>query len=225
VSGLVLAALVFLALHALPSTPLRPRAVAWVGEAAWRGGYSVASLAALVWLVAAYRAAPAETLLWDAGTAGRHLAALLLLPAAILATNAFTGANPTAVGGEGRGDPAGRASGAMRVTRNPLMWGIGLWGLAHMLANGDAPSLVFFGSLAVLALGGTVLIDRRKAAAGGAAWERFAAVTSNLPFRAIAEGRNRLVAGELWWRVLAGLAVYAVLVAAHPAVIGADPFP
>ena len=43
----------------------------------------------------------------------------------------------------------------------------------------------FFGAFAVLALGGTFLIDRKRRISMGENWSRFAASTSNLPFAAV----------------------------------------
>jgi uncharacterized membrane protein len=85
--------------------------------------------------------------------------------------------------------------------------------------------LVFFGGFLFLAALGTVLMDARKAAALGADWKRFAAVTSNVPFGAIASGRNRFRFEEIGWkRVGVGLALYVVLLAAHPYLFGARPY-
>ena len=51
----------------------------------------------------------------------------------------------------------------------------------------------------------------------GEDWKRFAAVTSNVPFTAIVEGRNRLVLGELGGkRIAAGIIAFAILLLAHP---------
>jgi uncharacterized membrane protein len=70
-----------------------------------------------------------------------------------------------------------------------------------------------------------VLIDARKRMALGEDWKRFAAVTSNIPFGAIAAGRNRFVAGEIGWRVLIVAAVaYVALLAVHGALFGARPY-
>jgi uncharacterized membrane protein len=114
------------------------------------------------------------------------------------------------------------ARGIIRVTRHPLMWGITLWGAAHLLARGDLASLVFFGGFVALAGIGTLLIDARKRASLGDDWKRFAAVTSNVPFGAIVGGRNRFVPGEIGWkRIGVGLALYALLLFAHPYLFGA----
>jgi uncharacterized membrane protein len=101
------------------------------------------------------------------------------------------------------------------------MWGIALWAAVHLVARGDIASLVFFGGFLVLALAGTALIDARKADSLGEDWARFAAVTSNVPFSAIVEGRNRFLAAEIGSKgVLAGLALYVIILVAHPWLFG-----
>ena len=70
----------------------------------------------------------------------------------------------------------------------------------------------FFGLIAALALGGTVLIDRKKQLALGSNWQRLAGITSNLPFAALVAGRTRLRWRDIGWlRPLAALLLYAVL--------------
>jgi uncharacterized membrane protein len=86
------------------------------------------------------------------------------------------------------------------------------------MVNGDLASLVLFGSLLVLALGGTAAIDAKRRRAFGEQWLRFAAVTSNVPFAAIAAGRNQLApaAAEIGaWRPLVAILVYAVAFYLH----------
>jgi uncharacterized membrane protein len=129
--------------------------------------------------------------------------------------------NPTVVGMYRLLKNADPARGIIRVTRHPVMWAFLLWALAHLLARGDAKSLLFFGSFAVLASVGTLLMDRRKQQSLGENWARFAAVSSNLPFLAIVQGRNRFDAGEIGWRNPAiGLALYALFFWFHPALFG-----
>jgi uncharacterized membrane protein len=114
--------------------------------------------------------------------------------------------------------------GIVRITRHPFMWGVGLWAGAHILANGDLASLVLFAAVGVLALLGTLLIDRKYAARRGPDWQEFAAATSNLPLAAVFAGRQRLAFAEIgWWRVALALAVYALLLAAHPWLFGGAP--
>ena len=73
----------------------------------------------------------------------------------------------------------------------------------------------------MLALGGTLLIDRRKRLALGTDWPRFAEVTSNLPFAALLAGRSKVSLREIGVApVLAGLLLYGVLFLAHPYITG-----
>jgi len=98
-----------------------------------------------------------------------------------------------------------------------------LWAGAHVLARGDLKSAIFFGGFLLLAGLGTILMDSRKKS--NPDWARFAAVTSNLPFVAIAQGRNRFVWREIGWaRPLIGLAAFAVFFAAHAWLFGARPY-
>ena len=77
----------------------------------------------------------------------------------------------------------------------------------------------------VLALAGTALIDARKADTLGEDWVRFALASSNVPFWAIIEGRNRFRFEEIGWkRVFAGLALYALLLLLHPFLFGTQPY-
>jgi len=209
---LILATLAFLGLHVLPSTPLRAAAVRALGESVYQGLFSLASLALLAWMVLEYRRAPFEGL-WS----GWRLVPLALMPVAlVLLVSGVLGRNPTAAGQAGalKGEDAAR--GIVRVTRHPVMWAIMLWALAHVLAVGSLQAAIFFGGLLLLAAAGTSLQDARKAKRYGEDWARFAARTSNLPFLAIAQGRNRLAWREIGWaRPALGLAAFAVLLYFH----------
>jgi uncharacterized membrane protein len=56
-------------------------------------------------------------------------------------------------------------------------------------------------------------------------WPRFAAVTSHVPFVAIAQGRNRLDWGEIGWqRPLIGLAAFFAFFFLHSWLFGARPY-
>jgi len=210
-ANLVAATIFFLASHlGLAATPLRVGLVGRIGEPAYRGLYSLLALAGLVWMVLAYNAAD-RIVLWDAGSGGRHVAFLLVLVAFYLLVAGLTVPNPTLAGAEGTLDRDDAAQGIVKVTRHPLMWGIGLWALAHLLGNGHLAGLVFFGALGVLALLGSFLLDVRKARAGGEAWARFAAGTSWLPFLALLRRRTGFGLADFgWWRPLLALAFYFV---------------
>jgi uncharacterized membrane protein len=208
---------------ALSGTRLRGTLVGVLGERPFRGLFSLLSLAVLWWVVAAYNAAPYVGL-WTAGHALKGLTWLIMAPAVWLAVCGLSSRNPAGRSAPPERDPT--PHGILTVTRHPLMWGIALWAVAHMIANGDVASLVMFGGFLVLALAGLASQERKQRARHGTAWERFAAKTSLVPFAAALQGRTRIDRGGLGWhRILASAAVYAALVALHPYVIGVSPIP
>lgn len=221
--NLIVAALFLIGTHlGIASSGLRGELIARVGEPVYRAIYSLLAIVALVWLATAWRAAPVVPL-WQAGDGLRHLTAALMPVAFLLLACAMTAHNPTAVGQ--RPDPdAAPATGIIRVTRHPFMWGVIVWALLHLAANGDQASVILFASLAVLALAGTFLIDARRTRENVPGWGVFLQATSNLPFAAILERRQKLALGEIGlWRVALALAVYVAFFWWHPWLFGVTP--
>lgn len=223
--NLLVAALFLIGTHfGIASTPLRGELVARVGEKAYRGLYSLLAVVALAWLITAWRAAPYVPL-WNPGAGLRHLALALMPLAFLLVVGSLTTPNPTAVGQNPDPDAAEPAIGILRITRHPFMWGVGLWAVLHILANGDQASLLFFGAFAVLALVGTSLIDARRTRAAAPGWGVFLQATSNLPFQAILQRRQRFRPREIGlWRVALALGLYVLLLWLHPWLFGVSPF-
>jgi uncharacterized membrane protein len=197
--------------------------VARLGERVYLALYSLIGLAAISWLISAWARAPYIEL-WAPAPWLAWVPLLVMPPALLLVVGGLSAPNPTAVGAPdvlGRSEPV---HGVFRITRHPVMWGVGLWAGSHLVANGDLASLVLFASLGALALIGTLLIDRKHAARRGADWQRFAAASSNLPLGAILSGRQRIVFAEIgWWRVGLALAIFALLLAVHPWLFGGAP--
>jgi uncharacterized membrane protein len=217
-TALVLAATAFLLTHLVTGTPLRPRLVAALGEWPYRGLYSAAAFVTLGWMIWAYVHAPPQPL-W----AGMRLLPLFVMPVAFILIVCGYRRNPTMVGADKLLASEDPARGMIRVTRHPIMWGVMLWAGSHILARGDAKSLVFFGGFLAVALIGTLSMDRRKRVDPN--FVRFAAVTSHVPFLAIAQARNRLVWREIGWtRPIVALAAYFVFLALHPLLFGARPY-
>ena len=213
---LVLAGVLFVVTHlGISSTALRGWLVERVGQGAYLGLYSLIAALTLGFLILAYNGTPPAELLW-APSQGLRWAALLLMPLAmIFMLGGFLAPNPTGVGMEGKITSVGDGVGMTRITRHPLQWSFVLWATVHVLANGDLRSLVLFGSIGTVSLFGTFLMDRKKAATLGDDWARYAAVTSNVPFAAVAARRNRLVASELVVPVLVGLVGYGLVLWGH----------
>jgi uncharacterized membrane protein len=221
--SLIAACALFVGIHIFISgTPLRGRLVAAIGEKAYQGLFSLASAGALIWMGFAYRSADYVPL-WDLGIGVHHVAALLMLIAIYLAVAGLATPNPTSVGQQIDTDEPAR--GITRVTRHPFLWGVALWGAAHLLASGHLAGLMLFGSLLALALIGPQLIDAKLRRRAPEAWHRLAEATSWLPFAAIVGKRNRLVLKELtWWQPLLAVAIYLVILLwAHGFVFGLSP--
>lgn len=207
---LVAATVVFLATHFITSTPLRPLMVNAIGEWPYRAAYSLIALVTLVWMGWAYANAPREQL-WI----GIREIPYVVMPVAFVLIACGYFRNPTMVGAEKLLRSEDPARGMIRITRHPIMWGIMLWAAAHILARGDLKSLIFFGGLLALAGIGALLMDSRKRSHPD--WPRFAAVTSSVPFVAIAQGRNRPVWREIGWlRPAVGLAAFFLVLLVHP---------
>jgi uncharacterized membrane protein len=225
-NSVVAAAALFVGIHVVISgTRLRQVIVRRIGENVFRGLFSVLSIAALTWLCLAYAAAPVVAL-WEPPGTVRTAAPVLVLLAVLLAVLGLTTPNPTATGGEGLLEGPEPARGVLRITRHPFLCGVAIWAATHLAVTGDAAGAVLFGALLLLAILGPRSIDRKRAARFGPAWERFAAVTSTVPFAAIAGGRGRLVPGEFgWWRLALGLAVYGLVLVSHRPLFGVSPLP
>jgi uncharacterized membrane protein len=186
-----------------------------LGEIGFLVVYSLTALATSAWFIAAYAAAP-RLVLWPTQR-WMALVPVVVMPfAAILVIAGYTTPNPTAVAMERAARTDDPGAGILSITRHPVMWGIGLWAISHLIANGSLRSVLFFGMIAALALGGTVLIDRKKRLALGSNWVRLVQVTSNLPFAALVAGRTRLRLRQIGvLRIVAGLLLYLVLYQAH----------
>lgn len=223
---LIAAAVAFLALHLLVAgTRLRDAIVGVIGERAYLAVFSLASLGGIVWLALSYNTAIAvgSDVLWDLGVGVKHLGFILVGLAFLLGVPGLMTANPTTVGMESAA--AQDAMGVLRITRHPFLWSVALWAAFHLAANGDAASLVFFGTFLALAVLGTFSIDAKRARKMGPAWTAFAQRTSNVPFAAILGGRNALKLAELlgWRQAVAVGALLAVLFG-HEWAFGASPF-
>lgn len=219
---LVIAGIAFCGSHILlSSTGLRGTLCDQLGERGFLAVYALTAVVTFAWFVGAYSQAP-TVMVWTTQRWTAFVPVAVMPVATVLLVAGYSTANPTAVGMEraaGADDPA---PGILRVTRHPVMWAIGLWAVSHLIANGNLSAVLFFGAFAALALGGTVLIDRKKRLALGSNWARLAEVTSNLPFAALVSGRTRLHWRDIGvLRIAAGLLLYAVLYLAHPIITGA----
>lgn len=149
---LLLGLLVFLGTHSvrIVADDWRTRQVARIGLMPWKGAYAAASLVGFVLIVWGYAQARLDpVVLWVPPLWGRHLASLLTLPAFILIAAAYV--------------PGTRMRAAIG---HPMLAGVKLWALAHLLSNGSLADVVLFGSFLVWAVVDFAASRRRDRAAG-----------------------------------------------------------
>ena len=134
IAGLVL----FSGAHAmrLVSETAREGLVSRLGPLAYKGLISLVSLVGLVLVIKGYGIARADpVVLWSPWSGGRHIAALLSLIAFVLVVAAYVPRNTL----------RGRVG-------HPMVLGVKLWALGHLIANHTLADLVLFGSLLIWAV-------------------------------------------------------------------------
>lgn len=207
----LLAYLVFLAAHVVPTRPaVRPHLVARLGERGFQLAYSLISLVLLAWLVGAALQAPYLEL-WPTRPWQVHLA-LAMMPAAFaLVAIGLAVPNPRSISLYPA--PAGWTPRyVLRHVRHPLLIGLALWAGLHTLANGHLVSLLLFGGLAVFAVAGQGLVERRRRREPGTAPAAVDGTAAGYD-----DGRRQLVAAA------GGVALFAVMLALHPHLFGKNP--
>jgi len=227
---LIAAAAVFLGIHLLISgTRLRDAVTGIIGEKAYLGLFSLASIGAIIWLVMAYNAAEptaANVRLYNLGPGVFDLGIPIVGLAFLLGVQGLFMPNPTSVQQEAAATKEGTIHGVLRITRHPFLWGVAIWAAFHLAANGDTASIILFGTFLALSILGTFSIDAKRKRKMGEAWAGFAAKTSNIPFGAVFAGRNALKLGESFgWRFWLALLIFLIVLFAHARVIGVSPFP
>ena len=211
-SHLVIAIGIFLATHiVLAENPARGLLVRTLGERPFAWGYGAVAILQLIWIGQAAEAAPVVRY-WEPPPWTVSVPLLVMPLALLLLVCGFTQNNPTATLAAGR-LARREVTGILAVTRNPVMWGLGLWSLAHLVAVAETAEALRYAAFAALAL---LLLPRieakQRAKWGEAAWADFAARSSNIPFVAMAQGRARLQWREIGWvRLAVTLALYVAL--------------
>jgi uncharacterized membrane protein len=174
---LVLGLLIFFATHSvrIVAEGWRAAQIARMGELAWKGAYSLLSLLGLALVVWGYSETRGEPELWQPPFWTRHAAGLLTLPAFVLLAAAYV--------------PRTRIKAGVG---HPMLIGVALWALAHVISNGRAGDFLLFGAFLLWAfvdylaarrrdrragtlyIRGPVARDAAAVAAGVVAWALFA---------------------------------------------------
>ncbi len=204
--------------HAIPArAPVRSRLVKVLGQKGYLLAYSALSVIVLAWLIVAAANAPYVEVIppWPV----LRWVPLVVMPVVCwLAVAGLTIGNPFSFGGLGKAAFDPDRPGILRTTRHPLLAVLMLWTGAHLLTNGSLSHVILFGLFAGFAALGMALIDCRTARSLGADWLRLSRNTARFSLRAPLPWPPL----HVW---LASLAVFAVLIGLHGAVIGVSPLP
>ncbi len=177
-SMLILGLVIFLGVHSvrIVAEGWRAQMIGRLGERAWKGIYSLLSIAGFVLLVWGYGLARQQpVVLWTPPAAMRHVAALLMLVSFVLLAATYVPRNAIKAG-----------------LHHPMVLSVKVWAFAHLLSNGNLAHVVLFGAFLVWAVlsfraargrdraaravypAGTVAWTAITAAVGIAAWALFA---------------------------------------------------
>ncbi len=133
----------FLTIHFLPELNGRSFFVHKIGEPAYKGIYSLLSILAFVLIV--YGKAYSDFVsVWNPSVWMRHLTMLMVLVAMLLLSISQIPNN------------------FRRTIKHPMLLGVTLWGIAHLLVNGDLASIVLFGSFVLFSVIKMFTMERHK---------------------------------------------------------------
>lgn len=182
---LILGIVLFLATHSLQITQgLRAALISALGARPYRVVYGVASFLGLALIIYGFRVYRAEAWVqvWTPPVWTRHITITLMWFTFV----SFAVMSP-------------RPSRIKGWLRHPMLVGIKIWALAHLLANGDLGGMILFGSFLAWAVLDRISV-RKRGLVGGARQPHFT--------RADAVG------------VVAGSLVYGAMLWLHPYLIG-----
>jgi uncharacterized membrane protein len=144
---LILGIILLLGTHSLSmARQTRAGLVARLGEGGFKGVYSLLSLAGLALIVWGFHTYRAEgwVQIWVPPVWTRHITITLMWFAFVAL--ASMGSRPSRIRG---------------WLRHPMLVGVKIWALAHLLANGDAGGMLLFGSFLVWAVVDRIAVKRR----------------------------------------------------------------
>jgi uncharacterized membrane protein len=182
---------VFLGSHTFVTLrPPRAAVIARLGEGPYKGLFALVSLVGILLIgygFALYREGGYINV-WMPPRWTRHVTELLVWPAIIAIVAAYV---PSEI---------------KRLLKHPMLVGLKLWAVAHLISNGDLGSIILFGSILAWAVYDRISVKRR----------------TDVPAPAVAKGggyRNDFIV------VVAGTLVYFALgLWFHPRVIGVPVF-
>ena len=177
---LIVGLLLFLGVHSvrIVAEDWRSAQIARIGPLRWKGAYTLASiigLALIVWGYAVARRQP--VVLWPSAAWLAHVAAVLTLLAFVFIAAAYVPGNHIKA-----------------RLQHPMILGVKVWALAHLIANNSLADLLLFGSFLLWA----VFSFRAARARDRALGTRYAAGTAPRTAAAVALGTVAWAAFLFW---------------------------
>jgi len=177
---LVCGLIVFFATHLLPTRPAwRLLLQAKLGPKRYRGLFSLVSMLGFVLIIVGMGRAPVVSV-WETPAWGNMATSLLLAAAIYSLVASFL------------------TSRLSMLTAHPMLWGVTIWAAGHLISNGDAASMLLFGSFVLYSLFDMASANRRGA---------------------IPKGRQSLLKDEAKVLLVTAL-VFIGLLLAHPYIAG-----
>lgn len=184
---LVIGVLAFSGLHLVKgvSPGTRDNIAKKIGENPFKGVFSIALVLSIVAMVFGWQATEPQTL-YEAPAWAHPVTSLLVLISFIFFAASHGKSN------------------IKRLVRHPMLTGVVLWAIGHLLINGDDRSLVLFGGLGIWAVLEIIVISKRD--------------SPYKPPKAVPLTREIIP-------VIAGIVVYVVFILLHPILFGVSPLP
>ena len=218
---LALACAFFLCIHLMISgTTLKEQLITGIGGITYYILFSMFSIIGLIWMSVAFAIALGNQdglnpTFWTAPLFLRIIALVGNFIAFLLIVLGVLSRSPTNLLALRR-LPDKTVSGVIRISRHPILSGIGLWALIHLICNGNLASWVFFGSIIAVCALGANNIDRKRMAAMGETYASIKRRTSIIPFVAIIEGRTAFIPDELGYaKMFLASSAFALVAVLH----------
>jgi uncharacterized membrane protein len=186
VALLIVGLILFIGMHVLPSSArLRAALATRLGESGYRILFSLVSVAGLILIAIGYGQAPREQIFEPSQTARTFLPAAMAVAFVLVAVANVPGR-------------------IRRLLRHPMLAGVLIWSVLHLLANGDLASNLLFGAFAL--------------------WSVFAILSAEYRGKrpAVADGKPGNPAFDLLGAIV-GLIAFWMLLHFHAALFGSAP--
>ena len=146
-STLLVGIILFFSIHTIPMLPdVKTALLVRLGENRFKGIFSLFAMAGFIAIVFGMGSAPFQPV-WTPPSWSHQVTNLAMPVAFCLLVATYIPSN------------------FRRIIRNPMLSGVLLWSLAHLLSNGDLASILLFGSFGIFSVADIISANNRSAPA------------------------------------------------------------